>query len=132
MIGRNAVSDQPDTPRHRSVRRRSSPAVMQSSKSPSSARDQGIPWCNSAVDLLYEFVKCPRITYMEDWDPEDVIHFSSVQDRQVAFQKSMTWVTPGIFQWGVDSSDRGTIIRFSGYHKCQNYQKNGFHHPTEG
>ena len=79
------MSDLPDTPRHRSVRRRSSPAVMQNSRSPSSTRDQGIPWCNSAIDLLYEFVKCPRITYMEDWDPEDVIHFSSVQERRVAF-----------------------------------------------
>ena len=81
ILERGNASDLPDTPRHRSVRRMSSPAVMLSSSKPSSARAQGIPWCNSAIDLLFDFVKCSKMNYVEDGEPEDVAFCSLIQER---------------------------------------------------
>ncbi|XP_065057001.1 ankyrin repeat and BTB/POZ domain-containing protein 3-like [Rhopilema esculentum] len=74
IIEKASVFDLPDTPRHRSVRRRSSPAILHSTKKTS----DGIPWTNSAIDTLFEFTKCPRKRFPEDGETDDISQSSPV------------------------------------------------------
>ena len=80
IIERSSAVEIPDTPRHRSVRRKSSPAVMQSASRVTMSSGPGIPWNSSAVDVLFEYTKCCRIRFAEDGDPEDSSKISTLQE----------------------------------------------------